>query len=322
MITVVGESIVDVVASSGGDTLAVHPGGSPANVAVALSRLGQRAVLVTQLGADDHGALIRTHLERNGVETFLAGPTSRPTSRALARLDARGAAAYEFELSWDVRDLRVPRGSAAVHVGSLGVMLAPGGQQVIRLAESAHRRGGLVTSYDPNVRPSVTPDRGQAAATAERVIASAHIVKLSDEDLDFLFPGVAPRQLAARLLGPGRATALLVVTKGGEGATVATAAGQFSVPAVPVTVVDTVGAGDAFMAALLAGLADLRLLSPEALAGRLDAGEQALREIAGRAMAAAALTCTRPGADPPTAGELSRFRAEVGDAGAAGRGGR
>src|SRR5262249_28716501 len=177
-------------------------------------------------------------------------------------------------------------------------------------------------SYAPNVRPSVAPAGAQAAATAERVIASAHIVKLSDEDLDFLFPGVAPRQLAARLLGPGRATALLVVTKGGEGATVATAAGQFSVPAVPLTVVGTVGAGDAFLAALLAGPAHLRRLSPEARAGRLDAGEQALREIAGRAVAAAALTCTRPGADPPTAGELSRFRAEVGDAGAAGRGGR
>ena len=320
-ITVVGESLVDVVAGSGGGTLAVHPGGSPANVAVALSRLGQRTVLVTQLGTDDFGALIRAHLERNGVETVLAGPTSRPTSRALARLDARGAATYEFELSWDVRDLRIPGDSAAVHVGSLGVMLAPGGQRVIRLAESARRRG-LVTCYDPNVRPSVTPDRRRAAAAAERVIASAHIVKMSDEDLDFLFPGVAPWRLAARLLGPGRATALLVVTKGGEGATVATAAGQFSVPAVPVTVVDTVGAGDAFMAALLAGLADLQLLSPEALAGRLGAGEQALREAAGQALAAAALTCTRPGADPPTAGELRRFRAEVGDTGTTGRGSR
>jgi fructokinase len=190
---------------------------------------------------------------------------------------------------------------------------------VIRLVEAAYRRR-LVTSYDPNVRPSVTPDRRRAAATAERVIASAHVVKLSDEDLDFLFPGVTPGQLAARLLGPGRATQVLVVTRGSEGAIVATGAGLFSATAVPVTVVDTVGAGDAFMAALLAGLADLGVLSPGAIAGHVAGDEGMLREIAGQALAAAALTCARPGADPPTADELRRFRAGPGTAGAPGHG--
>jgi fructokinase len=315
VITVVGESLVDVVDRGGRGGPAVHPGGSPANVAVALARLGQRTVFVTQVGADDYGALVRAHLERNGVELVLAGPASRPTSRALARLDARGAATYEFELSWDVRDPPIAEGSAAVHAGSLGVLLAPGGEQVVRLVEAAYGRG-LVTSYDPNVRPSVTPDRQRAAATAERVIASAHVVKMSDEDLDFLFPGMAPGQLAARLLGPGRATQVLVVTRGSEGATVATGAGQFSAAAVPVTVVDTVGAGDAFMAALLAGLADLGELSPAAIAGHVAADEGILREIAGQALAAAALTCARPGADPPTSGELRRFRAGSGNTGA------
>src|SRR5262249_44626184 len=115
MITVVGESLVDVVARTGHDELTVHPGGSPANVAVALSRLGQRTALVTQIGADDYGALIRTHLEGNGVEVILAGPAGQPTSRALATLDAQGAASYEFDLSWDVRGLRLAEGSAAVH---------------------------------------------------------------------------------------------------------------------------------------------------------------------------------------------------------------
>ena len=141
MITVVGESLVDVVARQGHDELTVHPGGSPANVAVALSRLGQRTALVTQIGADDYGALIRTHLESTGVEVILAGPAGRPTSRALAALDARGAASYEFDLSWDVRGLRLAEGTAALHIGSLGVMLTPGGEQVLRLAESACRAG-------------------------------------------------------------------------------------------------------------------------------------------------------------------------------------
>ena len=127
MITVVGESLVDVVARQGHDEVTVHPGGSPANVAVALSRLGQPTALVTQIGADGYGALIRTHLESNGVDVILAGPAGQPTSRALATLDAYGAASYEFDLSWDVRGLRLAEESIALHIGSLGVVLAPGG---------------------------------------------------------------------------------------------------------------------------------------------------------------------------------------------------
>ena len=311
MITVVGESLVDVVARKGHSELTVHPGGSPANVAVALSRLGQRTALVTQIGADDHGALIRAHLERNGVDVILAGPASQPTSRALSTLDAHGAATYEFDLSWDVRGLRLAEGSAAVHIGSLGVVLAPGGEQVLRLAESVCRRGDVITSYDPNVRPSVTPDRRQVAATVERAAASAHIVKMSDEDLAFLFPGTTPAQLAARLIGVGRPTQLLVVTKGRDGAEAVTRRTRWSAPAVPVVIVDTVGAGDTFTAALLAGLAESGLLSPAALATNVAGDQDMLRQIVGRALAAAALTCTRPGADPPTAGELRRFLAQA-----------
>jgi fructokinase len=264
---------------------------------------------VTQIGADDYGTLIRAHLERNGVEVILAGPAGPPTSRALARLDAQGAATYEFGLRWDVRELRLAEGSTAVHIGSLGVALAPGGQRVLRLAESACRAGDVVTSYDPNVRPSVTPDRRKVAATADRAAACAHVVKMSDEDLAFLFPGTTPTQLATRLLGDGRPTQLLVVTRGRDGAVVATRRERFSLPAVPVATVDTVGAGDAFTAALLAGLADSGMLSPEALAVRLAREQDLLREIVGQALAAAALTCTRPGADPPTARELRHYLA-------------
>jgi len=311
MITVIGESLVDVVARQGHGELTVHPGGSPANVAVALSRLGQRTTLVTQIGDDDHGALIRAHLERNGVEVTLAGPASQPTSQALARLDAHGAATYEFDLSWDVRGLRLAEGSAAVHIGSLGAVLAPGGEQVLRLAESVCRRGDVVISYDPNVRPSVTPDRRQVAATMERAAASAHVVKLGDEDLAFLFPGTTPAQLAASFFGDGRPTQLLVVTRGRDGAIALTRRTHLSAPAVPVVVVDTVGAGDTFTAALLAGLAGSGLLSPAALASGVEREQDLLRETVGQALAAAALTCTRPGADPPTAGELRRFLAQA-----------
>lgn len=314
VITVVGESLVDVIVRGGSGRPAVHPGGSPANVAVALSRLGQRTVLVTHIGADGNGALIRAHLERNGVQVVLAGPATAPTSRATAQLDSHGAASYQFELSWDVRDLRLAAGSAALHVGSLGVMLAPGGQRVLRLVESVARRGDVVTSYDPNVRPSVTPHPRQVAARAAQAAAAAHIVKMSDEDLAFLFPGATAEQLAARLLNAG-ATQLVLVTKGRHGAVAVTRESSFSAAAVPVAVVDTVGAGDAFMAALLAGLAQFGWLSPKALAEGVTTRQDALREIVDQALAAAALTCARPGADPPTAKELAAFRARRNDAG-------
>ncbi len=308
MITVVGESLVDLVVKSGSDELAAHPGGSPANVAVGLSRLGQRTALVTQIGADGYGALVRAHLESNGVQVVLAGPTDAPTSQALARLDSSGAATYQFKLNWDVRDLRIVQGSAALHVGSLGLVLAPGDKQVLRLVESVSAQGNVVTSYDPNVRPSVTTDRDAAAATAERVAASAHIVKMSDEDAAFLFPHMDLDHLTTRLLTAGtRVTQLLIVTSGRRGAIVTTRDARLSLPAVPVTVVDTLGAGDAFMAALLAGLAGFQLLSPQALAESVRAGREVLGYIVDRALAAAALTCTRPGADPPTTEELDAF---------------
>lgn len=310
VITVIGEALVDVIARDGGERT-VHPGGSPANVAVALSRLGQRTALVTQTGADGDGDLIRRHLAANGVEVIQAGPVSGPTNQALAALGSQGGASYQFRLSWDARDARIADGSVALHTGSLGVLLPPGGERVIELMEAACRERGLVTSYDPNVRPSVTPDRREVAAVVERAAASSHIVKVSDEDLGFLFPGMAPGRFADRLLGGGHATELLVVTRGGRGAFVATRHVRFSAAAVPVTVVDTVGAGDTFTAALLAGLADLGMLSPGALAGRVANDESTLHLIAGQALAAAALTCTRAGANPPTISELRRFRATI-----------
>jgi fructokinase len=311
MITVVGEALVDVVVRPGSDEPTAHPGGSPANVAVALSRLGQPTALVTQIGADSDGAVLHEHLGRNGVEVVLAGPTNAPTSRALAHLDASGAATYDFELSWDVRGLRLADGSGALHVGSLGLVLEPGAREVLHLVETVSRLGDVVVSYDPNFRSSVTSDHGQAVATAERVARAVHIMKLSDEDLAFLYPSATPEQLARHLFRAesGRSQ-LLVVTRGAQGAMVATRTSSLSFAAIPVQVVDTVGAGDAFMAALLAGLAEVRVLSPHGLA-MSSAHPDVLYRVVGQAMAAAALTCARAGADPPTREELRRFWATL-----------
>jgi fructokinase len=312
MITVVGESLVDVVVRPGSDEPTVHPGGSPANVAVALSRLSQPSALVTQIGDDENGEMLCGSLARNGVEVILAGPRNVPTSRAVAHLDAGGAARYEFELSWDVRGLQLADGSRGLHVGSLGLVLEPGADEVLHLVETVSRLGAVVVSYDPNLRPSVTSDHSQAVAMAERVARAAHVIKLSDEDLAFLYPSATPEQLARRLFrAESSVSQLLVVTRGAQGAIAATRTSSLSLAAVPVPIVDTVGAGDAFMAALLAGLAEVNLLSPQALAN-WSSHPEGLHHVVGQALAAAALTCARAGADPPTREELRRFLATRG----------
>jgi fructokinase len=132
------------------------------------------------------------------VQLVLAGPADAPTSRAIAHLDALGAATYRFELNWDVRDVRLAENSAGLHVGLLGMVLAPGAEQVRRLVEAVSSAGDVVISYDPNVQASVTPDGRGSAVIAGRMAALAHIVKMSDEDLAFLFPQPAGRARRCR----------------------------------------------------------------------------------------------------------------------------
>lgn len=307
MIAVVGEALVDLVVRSGASEPVAHPGGGPANIALGLARLGHRVTLLTQLGEDAYGREVREHLEHDGVVVEDHGPPGTPTSTALARLDADGVAQYEFDLGWDVRDLRLPPGTRALHTGSLGLALDPGRTAVLELMRSASGPDGPLLSYDPNARPTLTPDRDDAAAWVERVARTAHVVKMSEEDLEFLFPGRTPEQLAdAWLAGP--VTALVVVTHGGDGVFGASRAARARVAAPRIEVVDTVGAGDAFMSGLIDALDRLGLLraSRARAVGELD--EVALRGVLTDAALVAAITCTRAGADPPTAADLVAAR--------------
>lgn len=305
-VTVVGEALVDLVLGPDDDVPRAHPGGGPANIAVGLARLGHQSTLLTSLGDDDHGRLVREHLTGNGVDVVDVGAPGSPTSTALARLDARGVATYEFDLAWDVRDLAVADGSAALHVGSLGLALEPGDTAVLELTRRTSGAGDVLVSYDPNARPSLTPDRTAAAQRVLEVAALAHLVKCSDEDLEFLFPGTAPEDFADRLLGLG-AVRLVVVTLGGDGVFVATAGGSLRLPPYAVDVVDTVGAGDSFMSGLLDGLARAGALSPAAFAELTDDGPEPVEPLARRAAAVAAITCSRAGANPPRPEEVEEF---------------
>ena len=287
---VVGEALVDVVVPLQGEPTQAA-GGSPMNVAVGLSRLGVPALLVTELGDDPHGALVLEHLRASDVALAPASVRNgHRTSTATARLGADGAARYEFDLTWELSSATLPPAMSGLHVGSLGTALAPGREAVLELLDQAAGRDVLVT-YDPNVRAGLLPSWHDVA----RVAADVDVVKMSDEDLALLRPEESVQGVAREVLANGR-TRLVVVTRGGEGALAFTAHDQVEVVAPRTDVVDTVGAGDSFMAALIAVL--LESGSPAELSA------ERLRVLLESAARAAAVTVGRRGANPPTRAEL------------------
>ncbi len=299
---VIGEALVDAVVRADGSTDR-HPGGSPANVALGLARLGRRADLLTWLGEDSDGALVRRHLEASGVRVLsgLTGPNH--TSAATAHLDAAGVATYVFDLEWDLpsryeEDAEPP---VVVHTGSIAALLAPGGARVE--TELGRHRATSTLTYDPNLRPSIIGPADANRHVIERIVAAVDVVKVSDEDLAWLYPDETPAQVAERWAQAG--PALVVVTLGGEGALACTCAGlQLTVPAESVTVADTVGAGDSFMGGLIDGLWSAGLLGADRRAALRTADAAVVERILRRCARIAAITVSRPGANPPTSAEL------------------
>ena len=289
---VAGEALVDVVVPAEGERVDA-PGGSPLNVAVGLSRLGLETVLVTELGDDDYGHRVRKHVEASGVVLHEGSwiPGHR-TSSATAYLDADRAATYDFDLGWTLTPRTLPAGASGLHVGSIGATLRPGRDAVVDLLDQAVAAGVFV-SYDPNARPVFLPPAPQAWQDMTEVAAHADLVKMSDEDVHAFAPDSTPADVAAHLLASGR-TRLVVVTAGGGGAPAFSRTGSGQVPAAPVDVVDTVGAGDSFMAALIA----------VTLEWGLDLDEDRMTALLRAAHTVAGITCSRRGADPPTRAEL------------------
>ena len=290
---VAGEALVDIVVPAEGDPERA-PGGSPLNVAVGLSRLAVETVLLTELGDDELGALVRDHVLASDVVLHEASVVpGATTSTATAVLDAGGAATYEFDLRWTLAPQPLPTTATALHVGSIGAALRPGRESIVELVHEARTRDLLVT-FDPNVRQAFTPDAEAAWTDVREVAAESRLVKMSDEDLAFLRPGESAEEVARSLLGG--MTELVVVTFGGEGATAFSKAATATARALPTEVVDTVGAGDSFMAALLAIAVEH---------GLEDLGDVWLEQMLTAAHEAASVTVSRRGANPPRRGELS-----------------
>jgi fructokinase len=318
MIAVIGEALVDLVVGvaagdvSAGD-VAARPGGGPYNTARTLARLGASAVFVGRLSGDGFGRLLRGHLAADGVALGIREPSALPTTLAVADLDATGGARYSFYLAGtaaaDVDDetLRAGLGSArALHVGTLGLVLEPIASSVERLVAGALPPDMLVMA-DPNCRPGAIPDRAAYLRRMAGIFARADVVKASVEDLAYLSPGVPPEQAAAGLLAQG--SALVLVTDGPRPARAflpgIPAGAEITVDVPRVDVVDTIGAGDAFGGAFLAKWMAAGIGRDELRAGLPTPGTtNAVRDALAFAAQVAALTCARPGADPPYLADL------------------
>ncbi len=298
-ILVVGEALVDIVQRLDG-TRTEHPGGSPTNVALGLGRLGRRPHLLTRIGRDERGERVRAHLQASGVVLVEGSMTDSPTSTATATIDAAGVASYLFEVDWHLPALPDLSQFHALHTGSIGTFLPPGGDEVAGLVAAATE--GMTVTYDPNARPQLMGDAGSARARVERFVGLSDVVKVSDEDLQWLAPGEDPVDVAQAWLGNG--PAVVIVTMGGQGAVGLCHAGRVDVPAPQVTVVDTVGAGDSFMSTLLDQLAANRLLGGQALTALHAVDTATVRTMIEQCVKVAAITCSRAGANPPTRAEL------------------
>ena len=316
-IVAIGEALIDIVQTD--TSISEHPGGSPMNVAFGLGRLGEHARLLTSIGDDARGRAIASHLDSAGVALVDGSIAAGRTSTAIARLDGDGAARYEFDIRWELPEGQTPSPTGPdadwaradlIHIGSIGSFLEPGASTVERLV-TALRPSTLVT-FDPNVRPALVDGAAVALARFERLAASADLVKLSDEDAAWLYPDANVEAVLTHLFELGVVVA--AVTLGANGAILATRDARVDVPGVAVTVADTIGAGDSFMSALVHRLA--RLLAAGTTRDAVRDGSAVTPEVLAAmgffAVDCAAITVSRPGANPPTLAEVNALPAYAG----------
>ncbi len=308
--TVVGEALVDLVETSGAPgTFTAHAGGSLYNVAITLARLGADVSLVARTGRDSFGRMLEDKARESGVRFDDWQVVAEPTTLAVASLDDAGRAQYDFYLDstaglgWDDSIVDLPLAGGVLHLGSLSSWRAPSAAVLQMLQRRVYGGGDVLISYDPNVRPALIADKDAVRVSIEGCIASAHLVKASDEDIAFLYEGQSLASIAARWCELG---AVLVIVTLGPGGTVAFAgSGQLAHrPGVSITVADTVGAGDSFAGGLLCALIDGGLATPRSLTDAVAAGDPRIADALWQAVVVSALTCERPGADPPTRAEL------------------
>lgn len=307
MIISCGEALIDFLPRTGTDGSAVFQpatGGSPMNVAVAVARLGAKAGFFGGLSTDFFGDMLRQALTDSGVDLSYVATVSRPTTLAFVKLEDGNARYAFFDENSAGRMLTeadlpaFPKTVAALHFGSFSLASEPCGSALEAMMQ--REQATRVISLDPNIRPTLVHNREGYLARLDRLVAMADIARLSEEDLAWIAPEADFEALARRWLDLG--AGLVILTRGGEGATAISARHAVSVPGIATKVVDTVGAGDTFTAGFLTRLETLGLLTKKAVAA-LD--RDRLTDVLTFATKAAAITVSRAGANPPWLKEIA-----------------
>ncbi|WP_150526124.1 carbohydrate kinase family protein [Roseibium sediminis] len=312
MILVCGEALFDLFSDTASGSHVPFDaliGGSPFNVAVGLARLEEKVAFFGGISTDTLGQKLVDQLEKEGVDTSHIHRSKALTTLSLVQKDAHGVPAYTFygEGAADrmVHEEHLPKLAAPasfIHVGSYTALVKPVSDSLKTLI--AREREFSLISFDPNIRPTVEADMDLWRKNTDELAASADLIKVSDEDLSLIHPGKDPADVARAWIKAG--TGIVVVTRGGDGATAFTSILEISVAGRKVDVIDTVGAGDTFQAALLAGLVD-RSINSRAKLHAIDSNT--LQDLLETAVEAAAITCSRKGADLPHRQEVAGFAA-------------
>jgi fructokinase len=289
---VAGEALMDLIPLTGGDRVPMV-GGGPANTAKAVARLGHATYFVGGISSDDYGKAIEEELAGSGVDLSLVYRGDESTALAIATIDENGLAKYEFELegtaSFAFDKSWLPSGDVdVIHVGSVATLLEPGASELLKWVST--KPAPII--FDPNVRPSIEGNQDVYRAAVERWIDVATIVKLSEDDLNFLY-GENANLVVDQWLSRG--VSIVVVTRAEKGLSAYSTGSLVEVPAFSVEVVDTVGAGDTIGAVLVEGVL---------VHGIANLAGNTLKLVLERAAKAAAITCSRAGANPPTREEL------------------
>lgn len=293
-----GEALIDVVSREGQQT-AEHVGGSPLNVASVLASMGHEPTICAWWGDDERGHRIAQYAADHGVAVAPGSGGAERTTVAYAELDHEGRATYTFDLLWEVPELAHLDRVSHLHTGSIAATLEPGGSQVVEAVKAVRANGTI--SYDPNVRPAIMGSPEQVLERVENLVALSDVVKASDEDVEWLYPGVPVEQVMRKwvAMGPG----LVVVTRGPWGAYALLSNNRdlLVVDQLTVELADTVGAGDSFMGGLLSGLLDAGLAGSRDAADRLrEANWDAVQPALHRAVITSGLTVSHHGAHAPT----------------------
>jgi fructokinase len=299
VIAVGGEALVDLVEERG--VLHAVPGGGPFNTAIALGRLGMPVAFLGTLSRDDYGVVLAELLAEAGVDTSLVRFTEAPTPLAVVHKHDEGGNTYTFYLAGtalaDPPESALPDGAVALHVGTLALAVDPPASSFRALVEREAGKRAIV--FDPNIRPVAFGDPELYRPQFDRLARLVTIVKMSRDDAAWIYPGCEPTDALERVLALG--PRMVAITLGAEGAVAASADGFVHLPAVPVTVADTVGAGDSFGAALMASL---QLQDALALGSPVPLDDTVLTRAVSYAVTAAAITAMRTGAVPPSRSEV------------------